>query len=793
MRGQRVLILAVLALAFNAEVRAESRLWDSEPKFCDVAKDYTYIRPLPAEFGMEGPCMPRGAKGKGINLCNGELKLALWGSCSNLVVSISKTDVWNRWDPLLPWQMPSKTQPVGSFWVKPFAKPVGRLALQCADFAGAEQPDVVTSVNNGLNTFTMKNNKATAELKYLVTRRDSNIIAISAKYSGLTSPLLARIYRFAIKQGESSAGNDGKYFWVQHKFPGEKTFPAGFEFYFVGKVVGAPAALTSTNNTRLVAERKQGFDSTARIAPDAAGRVLIYATIVTTAEAADPFAEAKKRLTDAEARGFDALVSDNEQWFNAMYERREQGRIFTGDLSKQLKDILMPFFFFGSWQNRHTWQSSPDPTKYEGDALYSDLEAESARWSGLPCFDEETYTGEYVAGRGEGTSLYYVNLVNFWRKAWEKNAADKGYKGMLFLYGYVPPIKPDVYYSWDPLPMYRNGWHSMCWAYKSVWDEFDYGGRDDEFLRDKVYPGLRNIADFFSSLVKMGDDGFYHIEESEMRENVQGKDAMDCIASAKWAWRTAIIAATILKTNQDRCVEWRKCLDKIVPYYRMPDGTYGGIVKKGVVEQHKWLQHFPINVSDEFNLDLPQEERDRAFNSCSGVPVLNADTGHLLGKNPDYWAGDSGFERNQWLMYFTRTYAPSFTNAVTNVTCLVSLISPIEKTMACWFEPERLCNSRSGTIYLFPCVPSKFDVAFKDMQARGGFLVSAEWKGGAVTYASIKARRSGECKVMNPWPGKGMKVLDLPGRKEVKTVKDADAERYRFAAEAGRAYAFEGR
>ena len=113
--------------------------------------------------------------------------------------------------------------------------------------------------------------------------------------------------------------------------------------------------------------------------------------------------------------------------------------------------------------------------------------------------------------------------------------------------------------------------------------------------------------------------------------------------------------------------------------------------------------------------------------------------------------------------------------------------------MACWFEPERLCNSRSGTIYLFPCVPSKFNVAFKDMQARGGFLVSSEWKSGAVTYASIKARRSGECKVMNPWPGKGMKAIELPGRTAVKTVKDADAERYRFTAEAGREYEFECR
>ena len=116
------------------------------------------------------------------------------------------------------------------------------------------------------------------------------------------------------------------------------------------------------------------------------------------------------------------------------------------------------------------------------------------------------------------------------------------------------------------------------------------------------------------------------------------------------------------------------------------------------------------------------------------------------------------------------------------------LDTPLKKAVACWFEPERLCNSRSGTIYLFPCVPSQFDVAFRDMQARGGFLVSAELRGGQVAYASIKARRTDECRVMNPWPGKELRVYELPSKKQIQATKDKDGERYRFSAVAGREY-----
>ena len=41
---------------------------------------------------------------------------------------------------------------------------------------------------------------------------------------------------------------------------------------------------------------------------------------------------------------------------------------------------------------------------------------------------------------------------------------------------------------------------------------------------------------------------------------------------------------------------------------------------------------------------------------------------------------------------------------------------------------------------------------------------------------------------MNPWPGKELKVVELPGRTPVKATKVEDGERYRFAAESGREY-----
>jgi hypothetical protein len=772
-------------------VQAHDHLWDAEPSLWDVAQTYKLTRPLPAKFGVEGPTVggpnnaevtaanPQGEAG--INLSNGKLKVSLWGACDQLTLSVSKTDVYERTSPKpgTAWKWEEGHSP----------RPVGQLLLLAGDFAGAAQPQVSTAIHNGVNSFRLTRESKTADLTYLSTRSDRNVIVIKADYAGLTKPVFVRVFSFQHKGLKNpQAGNDGSFFWVRQTLPAEKTFPNGFDYYFVAKVVGTNFTLQNVNGgTGLGAStlgRDAGSAATARIPASAATRFIVYATVVTKAETTDPLAEAKNRLNAAESLGMTLLVADNQQWYRSLYARRERGRIFTGNLSDSLKDILLPFLYQGSWQNRHTYMSCPDPAKYEGDACYAGLEVDVAPWYGLPCFNEELYTGDFVAGRNESISPYYVTLVNFWRAAWEKHAADAGKKGMYYLRGYVPPIKNDVYFSYDLSARGGNDWCTMGWSYKNVWDEFDYGGRDDAFLRDSVYPGLRNLADFFGSLVVPGSDGFYHIENSQLRENVAGRDAQDCVAAAKWFWKTAIKASVILNIDATKRATWRNFLDEMKPYYLMPDGTFGGIVEKGTVKQYKSLQHYIVNVTDEYNLESSPEDRDRAYNSCDHG-FLGANVPHLLGRNPDSFTGGAKcwywmFSRHPWLMYYAIKVLGIGINGTT------ALDTPVKKAIACWFEPERLCNSRSGTLFFFPCVPSQFDVAFKDFQARGGFLVTGELRNGVVTYAQIQARRTTECTVMNPWPAQTLIITQQPENTPVATAHTG--EKYTFAAQAGKSY-----
>lgn len=796
------------------------RLWAREPSLWDEARRYRLVRPLSPVFGWEGPSggafgkyyssepgwkftegidlarpganvAPAGPNftgplGEGVNIGNERVFSSFWGTPDRLVFSIGKTDVYNR---------------AAMNWTSSM-KPVGQMLILADDFAGAAQPEVSTTLHDGVHRLAMTGGAASADLQLLLTDKETNVFAIKAVISNLTKPLSVRLCRHADTLDElpnPECGCDGDFFWIRQAFAADKTFPQGFDYCLAAKIAGASAAIqTATMQAGLGApvpfrdDDAPGSAATACLPPAPRLDLVIYATVVTRAESDDPLAEARRRLAAAEQQGFEALVAQGEQWYRELYNRREHGRIFTGNF-EDARDVALPFIFQSGYLSRHTYHSNPDPTRFEGDGNYNVLECDEVFWSGLQCFNEELFTGDYVAARDETVANYYVKLFDFWRTAWEAHARSEGMPGMYILRGYVPPVKADVYSSPDPYAMDGCDWATLIWAFKCVWDAFDYGGHGDDFLRDSVYPCLQGIADFFAAKVTLGDDGCYHIDPSQVREHAIGRDAIDCVGAIKWAFKSAIAASEQLGADADRREIWRDRLERMKPYYVMPDQdgqpVFASIVKDGEPVGRGGQAEFLVNLTDEINLESPAELRQiaqRSNRSGYGGSPLSRLVDCLLGENPDTLCMGSNpmwiwmFAHPAWMIFYAQK-----SGHAEFARDLVLRTRP-QKAIACWLEPERLLNSRSGTIFFFPCVPSGFDVAFRDFQARGGFRVSAEYRGGTVTYASITARRDGICSVMNPWPGRGVRVVEASGLAPVSV--DRTGDKLRFSANAGRSY-----
>jgi hypothetical protein len=104
-------------------------------------------------------------------------------------------------------------------------------------------------------------------------------------------------------------------------------------------------------------------------------------------------------------------------------------------------------------------------------------------------------------------------------------------------------------------------------------------------------------------------------------------------------------------------------------------------------------------------------------------------------------------------------------------------------------EPERLLNSRSGRIHFFPCVAPGATVAFRNFQARGGFLVSAEMIKGKLVNVSVRSRRDVVCRFRSPWPDATPLVKSEAGALPVILEKDPSAKNsYTFVARTGHSY-----
>jgi len=686
----------------------------------------------------------------------------------------------------------------------PCMKPVGQIILGMDPLAGATPPQVTQSCANGVVSVEETRGNAKASLQY-VLGMTSNLYAIRGEFSGMNLPIWLRLYRhrdtahmsymtadgkrytqpdaeadkaFNYPMDPPTSGKDGRYFWIRQKMPPEKTFPQGFEYVLMGMVItpGKVELEAVEGQTKLGTPPPDkniasapGAAATATFTPGAnSNKLEALVAIVTTMDGADVMALAKQRLADAEAAGFDGVVKENTQWWNAFYDKRENGRVFQGLTGTQCTDDIRAIY--RSYAGIRAGGTKTDMRQFECSASYADPERDLQRWTSVPCYNEVFTTTRFVHNRGDSEDMW-KQLAWHWMEAGKENARILyNAPGMVVVHGYLPPVKADKYvHTTIALEFCLE---TMAQIIKPAWDEWDYGG-DVEYLRKECYPLMREMAIFYAAYAKKGDDGFYHIIPCMDPESwgfwaefSRNKDVIGSLCMFKWALNRAADASEVLGVDADLRGKWREVAAHMVPYPTwsegMPDGpVYASVA--GVKPQHRQGEHFgeaseyPTILADEINLDSPKEQRDMMLRTAHNLAT--AGTSHetliLLGKTPP------------------------------------PAMKPIS---ICRDDAEYLLNSRSGRMHLFPLVVPTAEVAFHNFQARGGFLVSAARNAQGVYFLEVQPRRDATCRIMNPWPGKPVVVHEVGKTEPVACQVDkSNGECLVFATVAGHQYRVEAR
>jgi hypothetical protein len=795
--------------------------WEQEIPLREAAKKAFVKAVLPPR-----PAVTSEGQGTATQMFNPSIRTAIWGPSHRITLSLLKNDVWDRRItqaryPTVKEVVENATAPGASAYQGPIGvrqrrstrpnwgmlmadgltvdplrtnrkalmKVTGQIILGLDELEGAKAPEIAHLCANGVARMSVARGEARADVECAVSM-ETNVFAIRVTPTGLSRPVTLRVYRNndTRKDGVEpcEAGMDGRYFWIRQKLPAEKTFPDGFEYVMLGCVDDADATLEKTQGRDLgtpspneALRNAEGSAATASFVPRPGQATSGFVAVVSTVDAdgGDVMAEARRRVDAARANGFDGIAAANARWYGDLYDRREIGRTFRTnaapgrDATENIADV------FYSWFSKHGGGTKTDMRKYQASAHYCVPETEPQAYSGLPCYNEVFYTDKFVRGRGDSVDMW-KQLIAHWTDAARKNAREVfDLPGMYITHGFLPPVKPDVYVHSNFALEFAVD--TMAQMLKPVWDEWDYGG-DETFLRDTCYPLMREMCLFYAGYVKKEADGKYHIVPC-MQEESWGfypglSHNRDCIAALcmfKWALLRTSEAAKLLQIDADLWPKWTEIAENIAPYptWEKPEGLiFAGL--PGVEPwrgggEHPWdVGSYPALLADEINLDSDSATKDvmertvRVLQSAAtGETLVLIGRPHDPAANPPAANPPAGSARPRRFDDLALGGGPS---------------------------PERLLNSRSGRIHLFPCAPATA-TAFRKFQARGGFLVSASRDAAAVTYVEIESRRNVPCRLMNPWPGRPVQIRDA-AHVVPSTTDTHNGECITFAAQRGHRY-----
>jgi hypothetical protein len=615
-------------------------------------------------------------------------------------------------------------------------------------------------------------------------------------------------------------GADGRFFWVHQVFPAEETFPQGFRYVIMAMVSNAkydfvehklqkdlgtkphiprdnqgylmvPGIRTATHPeiTELQALNYSYVANAPGVAVDASlktprkGNARLYIAIATINETPDYMERAKQLLLDAEKKGYQGLVAENEAWYNKLYEKRENGRILLGETEEEKNQTTAGFFneVYRSWTSGHMGQCFPDPRKYEGSASYAAFDVDAQSWHSLPCYNELFTEGRFFMRNQYEPKIQWPRLVSHWHETFKEKARLKfGLPGMMMAHGYLPAAKQSPWYVENAVLDFTMEVPGQIM--KVIWNFWDYTA-DETFLRETCYPLLKDLALFYEAFARRGWDGkVYNLEPTVETESYGISYRMEytrnntgALTMFKKILNLAAEAAGYLDVDADLIPRWKEVADNLAPYpkFRVEAGEVLGSNEKAFPRYTRgdhgmYPGFYPVTLADEITLDSPAEEKELISRTADVIGHgNNANAYILIGKAKDD---------------VPRRYAYG-ARKIASYSELASQISSV---------PERLMNSRSGRIHLFPVVPDRTVGSFRNFLARGGFEVSAARNANGVQAVTVKARRNIPLQLMNPWVGKQPLVTDLTnGQTVAYTLDKSNGECIVFNAQAGHLYSFD--
>lgn len=287
----------------------------------------------------------------------------------------------------------------------------------------------------------------------------------------------------------------------------------------------------------------------------------------------------------------------------------------------------------------------------------------------------------------------------------------------------------------------------LPWACHNLWLIYRHK-MDDDILRHKLFPLLKESINYYLHFLKQGNDGKLHLPTTYSPEYDAVEDCNFDLALLRWGCQTLLESAHRLKIQDPLINTWKDVLLNLTAY---PMDENGLLIGKDMpyAFSHRHYSHllaiYPLYlINKEQSNDIETIEKSLAFwqskpkallgYSCTGASSISS----AIGKG------------NDALNYLNKLFGKYLSS-----TTMYKESGPVIETPLSGAQciHDMLLQSWGGKIRIFPAVPDAWqDVAYYGLRTEGAFKVSASRKNGKTQFIHIKSLAGEPCIITTDIP-----------------------------------------
>jgi alpha-L-fucosidase 2 len=590
--------------------------------------------------------------------------------------------------------------------------------------------------------------------------------------------------------GQTQAGTEGGLLWATREMNiemGTTKQPFRSKVAMATRIVGATAACSTEGKSF----------STARFAVPSGKTVRIITVVAGGYGAENHIAQAKEMAASLTERRIDDLAAAHLEWWRKYWAKS----------SITINDDLVEKFYYGAQYvlgcSSRAGSVAPGlagPWHLNGPVCWGN------RYT-LDYNFEAPYWGVYSSNRPELALPYYDVILKLIPEG-RKLAQEHGTKGILF------GVNAHAWGGFtDTRTLNMKGNASL--AALNFMMHYHYT-QDEGFLISKAWPLLKELADFWEdNLVRDGATGRWSILDSGAREGGKDTNAITDLAYVKALFTFLLETADLLEGKRSgeetihisdgRKAKWRGYVAELSAYPTLL------VNNERVFKEAENRTRMNLGGAGDNSDVLDHVFPGEAISLGSDPELLRIAQNTVAALNPD--AGKaSWFQANSFPKIYTQAVRSGYPaeKVIEHLKQLLAgrqpyddrgdhvrlrdnlTINPpmhsFEYVGAIEAINSMLLQSQDHVIRVFPVWMKDKNASFKNLRAYGAFLVSSEYKNGAVTSVDITSEAGGLCTVANPWTGKDCEVVSLSGGKTTRIDVRSTENTIVFSTEKGGQY-----